>query len=619
MKSSGKNKFIILNVALSIILTSVCLDLKAQDELQPLAKVGNQFITVEEFRNRYEFMPHLNYSSDNKDTLKKEFLYSLIAERLWALEALEKRVDTLDIIKQSLKTLEKLFVKDELFRNEVEYKIQLSSEEISKGLLRVPRTLYVFILTSADSNEIYSLYNLLIEGKNFDSILVTRQEYNSQQKPFQIKLGTFSNELVEDLVFNLKSDEFSIPINSDSKWYLFKIVREEIDSSLFNNGETARNKAISILIERKRKNIAGRFLDSLLGGRTIAADKELFNAFTDKLIQVLDERVSKTISDSNKIIELTSVDLIKILNLTDQSKLNSLFVKFDNTELTLKDFIYYLMYQKISFPSLKSNRIKLVINSAVKQFIEDEVITAEGYKRKLNFTHSVQKELDIWRNYYLSEIMMQKFSDSITVSDYEIENYIIQKSDNGSNQLMINIVEILTHNLDDMMSVLDELKSGKSFRELAKQHNQRVYTKASNGEWGNFLAKSAGEIGEIASKLDIGEIYGPIKVKEGYSIFQLIDKKVIPDSIIKISDEPKDYIRMKLTLSKVNELINKNTFYLSQKFGVEINENLLNKIELSQINMFTYKLIGFGGKIAAMPITIPIFEWYYLNEKSEIP
>lgn len=619
MKSSGKNKFIILNVALSIILTSVCFDLKAQDELQPLAKVGNQFITVEEFRNRYEFMPHLNYSSDDKDTLKKEFLYSLIAERLWALEALEKIIDTLDFVKQSLKTLEKLFVKDELFRNEVEFKIQLSSEEISKGLLRVPRTLYVHILTSLDSNEIYSIYNLLLEGKNFDSILIKRQEFNSQQKPFQIKLGTFSNELVEDLVFNLKLDKFSVPINSDSKWYLFKIVSEEIDSSLFNNSETARNKAISILTERKRKNIAGRFLDSLLGGRTITADKELFNTFTDKLIQVLDERVSKTISDSNKIIELTSVDLMKVLNLIEQSKLNLPFVKFDNTELTLKDFIYYLLYQKISFPSLKSNRIKLVINSAVKQFIEDEVITEEGYKRKLNFSPSVQKELDMWRNYYLSEIMMQKFSDSITVSDSEIENYLIQKSDNGSNQLMINIVEILTHNLDDMMSVLDELKNGMSFRELAKQYNQRAYTKASNGEWGYFSAKSSGEIGRIASNLEIGEIYGPIKVKEGYSIFQLIDKKVIPDSIIQINEEPKEYIRMKLTLSKVNELINKNTFYLSQKFGVEIDENLLNKIELSQINMFTYKLIGFGGKIAAMPITIPIFEWYYLNKKSEIP
>lgn len=619
MKSSKQIKLIIFLIILPLIPICESFELRAQDGRNQLAKVGNQIITVDEFKDRYEFMPHLNYSSDNEDTLKREFLYSLIAERLWALEALEKRIDTLDFVKQSLKTLEKLFVKDELFRREVENNIQLSSEELSKGLLRVPRILYVHILTSLDSIEIYSLYDLLLTGKNFDSILVNRSEFNSQQKPFQIKLGTLNNELAEDLVFKLKLNEFSIPIKSDFKWYIFKVVNEEIDSTLFNNNETARNKTISILKERKRKNLAGKFLDSLLGGRTVKADNELFIVFTDELVQVLNERFSKSISDSDKIFDLTSQDLIKVLHNIDKTKLNTLFVKFDVTELTLKDFIYYLMYQKVSFTSLKSNRIKYVINSAVKQFIEDEIITAEGYKRNLNLSPAVQKELNMWRNYYLSEIMMNKFADSLTVTDSDIEEYLMQKSTSGTNELMLNIVEIFTNNLDDMMIVLGELKNGKDFRELAKQFNQRVYTKASNGEWGYFLAKSASEIGQAASKLNIGDIYGPIKVKEGYSIFQLIDKQVIADSIIKISEEPREYIKMKLALSKVNKLINLNTKYLSEKYGVEINEQLLDDIQLSQINMFTYKLIGFGGKIAAMPITIPIFEWYYLNEKSIIP
>lgn len=605
--------------ALIYILYFTSIELKAQEEQLPLAKVGSEMITVDEFKDRYEFMPHLNYSSDNEDTLKKEFLYSLIAERLWALEALEKRMDTLDIVKHSLKTLEKLFVKDELFRNEVENKIQLSSEELSKGLLRVSRILFVHILTSQDSLEIYSLYNSLLEGKNFDSILINRSEFNSQQKHFQIKLGTLSNELAEELVFNLKLNEFSIPIKSDSKWYIFKVAKEEIDSTLFNNNETARNKTISVLKERKRKIIAGRFLDKILGGITITADNELFAAFTDELVRILNERISKSNSDTNRIIDLTSQDLLKVLHIIDKTKLNSIFVRFDNTELTLKDFIYYLMYQKVSFTSLKSNRIKYVINSSVKQFIEDEIVTAEGYKRNLNSSPIIQKELNMWRNYYLSEIMMNKFADSVTVTDSDIENYLLQKSVSGTNELMLNIVEILTNNLDDMMIVLDELKNGKNFRDLAKQFNQRVYTKASNGEWGYFLAKSAGEIGQAASKLNIGEIYGPVKVKEGYSIFQLIDKKVFTDSIIKISEEPKEYIKMKLALSKVNTLINLNTKYLSEKYGVEINEQHLDDIQLSPINMFTYKLIGFGGKIAAMPVTIPIFEWYYLNEKSIIP
>lgn len=619
MKIIKQYRLLISFIALIKILSFTSIELKAQDEQLPLAKVGSEIITVDEFKNRYEFMPHLNYSSDNEDTLKKEFLYSLIAERLWALEALEKRIDTLEILKQSLKTLEKLFVKDELFRYEVENKIQLSAEELSKGLIRVPRILYIHILTSPDSIEIYSLYYSLLDRKDFDSILVNRPEFNSQQKPFQIKLGTLSNKLAEDLVFNLKLNEFSTPINSDSTWYIFKVVKEEIDSTLINNNETARNKTISVLKERKRKIIAGRFLDSLLGGRTITADNDLFASFTDELVRILHERISKSNSDTNKNIDLTSQDLFKALQIIDKAKLNSLFFRFDNTELTLKDFIYYLMYQKVSFTSLKSNRIKYVINSSVKQFIEDEIITAEGYKRNLNLRPNVQKEINIWRNYYLSEIMMNKFADSVTVSNSDIENYLLQKSFSGTNELMLNIVEILTNNLDDMMIILDEIKNGKNFRELAKQYNQRAYTKASYGEWGYFLANSADEIGQVASRLSVGEIYGPIRVKEGYSIFQLIDKKVVSDSIIKINEEPKDYIKMKLTLSKMNTLINLNTKYLSEKYGVEINEQLLDDIQLSPINMFTYKLIGFGGKIAAMPITIPIFEWYYLYEKSIIP
>lgn len=260
-------------VILSFHLNSIF----AQDESKPVAKVGNQLITVEEFRDRYEFMPHLNYSSDNKETLKKEFLYSLIAEKLWALEGLERGIDTLDVVRSSLKTLEKLFVKDELFRSEVESKIAISFEEISKGLLRVGRTLYVKIITSSDSSEIFRVYNHLVNFNNFDSLLAVRPEYNSQQKPFQIKLGTLSDEFAEDVIFNLKLNEISVPMLSNDNWFIFKLENEEIDSTIMTDNETARNKTISILSERKRKALAGKFLDKVIGGRTISANSELFN------------------------------------------------------------------------------------------------------------------------------------------------------------------------------------------------------------------------------------------------------------------------------------------------------------------------------------------------------
>lgn len=621
LKTDWKN-----HIKLRLVLTQLIIlffffnNIFPQDESKPLAKAGNQIITVDEFRNRYEFMPHLNYSSDNKDTLKKEFLYSLIAEKLWALEGLEKRIDTLDVVKNSLKTLEKLFVKDELFRSEVESKIKLTSEEISKGLLRVGKTLSLKMISSLDSSEIFSFQNQLKNSNNFDSLLTSISENHSQQKAFQVKLGTLSDEFAEDVIFNLKIGEVSEPIKSNKNWYIFKLVDEAIDSSIFRDNETARNKTISILSEKKRKALAGDFLDKLLGGRTISANSELFNHFADILITVIQNRIEKGNQELSDKIELTPDDLQKTVKLLDKEKLNSLFVEFDSTKLSLKDFIYYLMYQKVSFPSSKPNKMKAVLHSAVKQFIEDEVITQEGYKRGLNKLSSVQKDIEVWRNYYLSELMLQSFSDSVSISDSEIENYISGKMNKDGNQIQLNIIEIFTHQLDDMMLIIDELNKGSDFSELAKKFNQREYTKKSNGEWGYFLANSAGQIGNIASNLEVGQIYGPIKVENGYSIIKLIDKKVLSDSLIKMKEEPVEYIKMKLSLNKINDLINKNTAKLALKYKITIDEKLLNETEVRQLNTFTYRLIGFGGKIAAFPITIPVFEWYnLLKEQNEIP
>ena len=45
----------------------------AQNENEVLAKIGSDIITVEQFQNRFDFMPHLNYSNSNIDSIKKEF------------------------------------------------------------------------------------------------------------------------------------------------------------------------------------------------------------------------------------------------------------------------------------------------------------------------------------------------------------------------------------------------------------------------------------------------------------------------------------------------------------------------------------------------------------------
>jgi parvulin-like peptidyl-prolyl isomerase len=282
--------------------------------------------------------------------------------------------------------------------------------------------------------------------------------------------------------------------------------------------------------------------------------------------------------------------------------------------------VYYLIYQKIEFKSLEDNEAKLILNMAVRQFIETSVLYNEGLKSDLDKLKSVKSDLQTWKNYYLSEVLMNSYADSIKVTDEEV-NQLINSDQVTSSNLKVNIREILIDNIEDAEKILNELNGGKEFESLVNIYNQREWTKKSNGEWGFFNPKDAGEIGRIATDLKIGQIYGPIKVNEGYSIFKLIDKKNQSSNQKSITNQDSlKFIRIKIALSKMDNLINDKTVSLARKYKINLNKQLLKKTAVSELNTFTYRFIGFGGKIAAFPITIPIYEWYKQYELTkEIP
>src|SRR3990172_136855 len=248
----------------------------SQEEIDVIATVGASEITIEEFRDRYEFMPHLNYSNDNQDTVKKEFLYSLIAEKLWSLEGSQKRFDTLESVKYSLESLRRLLIKDELYKTEVEPKIKISNDEMNTGLQRVTLELFIKIISTKDSSEIFSISDQLIKGADFDSVLSTRRENNLQQTPVRIVYGSLEDENVEDLLFGMNPGSISLPVKSGDGWFIFKLISENQNPGINLSSEHARNLVKKTLQDRKVQQVGGAYLDSLIGGKRIEADKKIF-------------------------------------------------------------------------------------------------------------------------------------------------------------------------------------------------------------------------------------------------------------------------------------------------------------------------------------------------------
>jgi hypothetical protein len=488
----------------------------SQEEIDIIATVGATDITVEEFRNRYEFMPHLNYSNDDPDTLKKEFLYSLIAEKLWSLQGTPKRFDTLESVKYSLESLRRLLIKDELYKSEIEPKINISNEEISTGLQRVTLELFVNIISTKDSSEIFKISDQLIKGADFDSVLSTRKESNLQKTPVRITFGSLEDENVEDLLFGMEPGSISLPVKSGDGWFIFKLISENQSPGINLSSEHARNMVNKTLQDRKVQQVGGAYLDSLIGGRSIEADKKIFLKIHDAMYSVLSNEYQANLNDSLFYFTLSERDILQTIYWMSTSDLNVPFIKFEDGSSSAKDFLYYLYYQKIELDNLSKEHIKKTLNASVRQYIEDEMLVREGIKRGLSDNRDVTNGVSMWRDHYMSKLMMESFYDSAKISEDELSDYL---------------------NLNNNDT---------------------------------------------------------------------------------ISAEQKSVFKTQLELNKFQNILTEKTIEYSKKYSFQIYDQVIDKLELSELNTFTYKLIGFGGRMAAFPITIPMFDWYYKLKQEKI-
>jgi len=76
-------------------------------------------------------------------------------------------------------------------------------------------------------------------------------------------------------------------------------------------------------------------------------------------------------------------------------------------------------------------------------------------------------------------------------------------------------------------------------------------------------------------------------------------------------------LREEVKAKKTYTLLDEKTSKLALKHGLEINENILKNTKVINVNMFTHRFMGFGGKVAGAPFANPIYNWYNLYKKEK--
>ncbi len=505
----------------------------------------------------------------------------------------------------TFKTIEKMFVRDALYKIEITDKIGLSEKEKLEGLKKIYFDLNLDVMHFADSISALKIHNLLQNGITFDSAKKITQ---SNLPVIQVKFGELK-EPVEDVLYKMHEGDFSLPIESSSGWLIFKLIKREPVS--FENSDQALKSVEKIINQKKTEKVYDEFYRKFFRNTKIETDGFLFWSIADKISDRLyKKKITNSIPDSDNVY-LDVNDLLNIEQELGPDTLKMRFIKLDDASISVKQFLREFFFDGFYSADVKPNVLAAKLNSRVKTFIEQELLALEGYKRGLQNLPEVRSSIAMWKDNYLAKILKNMLLDSVKISDAEVYDSYNNRDGNSQSALIeVNILEILTDSLEVVESVLNDLERGADFRKLAEIHTKRTWTRNNGGEFGFFPANMYGEIGKIAAQMSIGEIYGPVKLPEGYSIFKLIDKREKTTDTNLSFEEVKEDIRKNLAYKKLSDFFIDYTVKLANKYGVTINTQIFNSIKVSDLNMLVYRYMGFGGRISAVPMALPFTEWF---------
>lgn len=601
-------RFLIIVFLTFFVCNSIAVSQQNDDDV--IARIGTRTITKEQFIERYEFTPLLGKQPDSKnESLKLDFLYTLIAEKLWALQAQRLRLDTTEVMKFAKAEFEKMFVRDELYKKEITDKIKITPEELIQGNYRNVTDLQVRFIFSEDENEINNVYKLLKEGVEFDTVLSAREEFDEQDEPIDVVYGQM-DDAVEDSLYKLAVGEFTTPILTPDGWYIFKL-ENKIHSVLntLEEKEEAKANVEKIIKARKSRILYRKFFLDFFKDEKVDVNPELFESLAEKISARYKWKKDNNIIDKNNLLNLLSDDVLFIESEFGVDSLKQIFISFKESPFSLKYFIRLIAFD--GFPSENSDLpgIRKLLDAKTRSMIERELLAREGIKRGYLSLPEVQSDINTWTDNYLFQMLQNKFLDSVTVRDAEVYELYRERNREEKYPREINIREILVNNDSLAYSLRKRIDEGEDFKQLAKKYTQRETTKNTGGEFGFFPPAEHNEIGKIASGMKIGQVYGPLKIKEGYSIFKLIGKRdtvTIPPK--PFSNFKEEYTR-ELLHQKAKVKVDNYTVGLALKFGVGVDFDLFNSIDVTSINSFGIRRLGFGGKLTAVPLLAPNADW----------
>jgi parvulin-like peptidyl-prolyl isomerase len=576
-----------------------------------LAEIGPRVITAADFLERLELMPWPG--KDNRaqhDSAKVKALQSLVAEQLLAIEGMAEGLGTDSLTRVQKGALERLVVRDELYKREVTAKTKVSNDDIAAGMKRYPWQLRLLVMRGVSHDAATQLAKTLAATRNFDSTLAALPPTLVRDQDTLVLTYGGNDWALENAAFALSpAHRLSGAVKTDYLgWVVLYLADMQTNPEFASRSMSERVLAVQKLARRRKEDErATRFRGTVLSPQRAEVDPRLFEKLASHLLSFISATPGDHFKQNGFMIAKPDLDSTLLLVQADRS---AELVHIDGGGMTLSDVIEAFRTREFAFASLDSERFRDRLNAVIKDVVASELLTREGLRQNLQYSPNVRHDMNVWTDRWTAAAMERRIRDGVTVSDEEALRYLIQHARQVGTQYDVNVREVLCDSLRQALAVLERLTVERAdMAVIAREVSKREAWAKNGGESGFFNVASYPELGFPALLHDTASIGGPVAVPQGYSVFRVLGKKRGADAAFPSPDSLATLASRVVATEKAEGALDSTIGSLAKKHGVTVHYDRLANIPVTPSSMVTKRYIGFGGAMMAVPTIPQMWRW----------
>lgn len=223
-------------------------------------------------------------------------------------------------------------------------------------------------------------------------------------------------------------------------------------------------------------------------------------------------------------------------------KEGKILARIGRQKITLQDFEKRLTSLPMEYQQyLRSPEVKKrLLDSYIQERLILESAERDGFLKNREISQELKQRIEVFKDSFIIEKYIEQLrKKQLAVRDDELKNYYDKNYSLFAESQEIQVSHILLSTEDEAKTVLEKIKKGADFAQLAKQYSNDPGSASRGGDLGYIKhGELVPEFENAAFGLKKGEISGIVKTEFGYHLIKRVnERKISPRTLEEVTPQ----------------------------------------------------------------------------------